>query len=126
MLGKSAVDWQQRLNFDRLRTDRVARANSMLHKYGLGAAIVYNWDTRRYLSALWNHPYSRHLPYDHVLFVRDAGFPYTHVTKGLDERQVARDCPWLEGRLIADPVGGLGPRYPADPRARGIARFGQE
>ncbi len=47
MLGKTNVDWQQRIDFDRLRKDRIARANQMLHKHGIGAAIVYNWDSRR-------------------------------------------------------------------------------
>ena len=31
--GKSNVDWQQRIDFKKLREDRLARAHQMLHKY---------------------------------------------------------------------------------------------
>ncbi len=101
LYGKMAVDWHPGINFDKLRKERLARANEMMHKYGIGAAIVYSWDSRRYLSSVWNHPYSRHIPFYYALLIRDAGFPYIHVAR-LDAAQVARDCPWLEGRLIED------------------------
>lgn len=100
--GRANVDWQQRLDFGRLRQDRLDRANKALHKYGIGAAIIYNWDSQRYLGGPWNHPYGRHIPNHFVLLVRDAGFPYVHVTKGLDEVRVKEDCPWLEGRIVTD------------------------
>lgn len=100
--GKMNVDWQARVDFDRLRKERVAKANQMLHKHGIGSAIIYNWDSRRYVSSVWNHPYSRHIPFDYALLIRDGGFPYVHVMKGLDDQRVREDCPWLEGRLLED------------------------
>ncbi len=103
--GMMAVDWQPGIDFDKLRRERLARANAALHKYGIGSAIIYSWDSKRYLSSVWNHPYSRHMPFAPVLLVRDAGFPYVWTAKGLDDFQVARDCPWLEGRIIADKHG---------------------
>ncbi len=100
--GKMNVDWQQRLDFAKLRKDRVERANKMLHKYGIGAAVLYDWDSMRYVSSTFNHPYSRHHPVHFTFLVRDAGFPYVHATKGLDEIRMKEDYPWLEGRILAD------------------------
>ena len=98
--GKFNVDWQQRVDFDKLRKDRVTRANQMLHKYGIGAAIVFNWDSRRYLSSVWNHPYSRGIPKDYCLFIRDAGFPYVTVNHHLDDEQVRGDATWMKDRIV--------------------------
>ena len=52
-----------------------------------------------YLSSVWNHPYSKHLPYAFSLLIRDAGFPYTPV-RPIDGQRVEEDCPWLKGRLL--------------------------
>jgi len=97
------VDWQQRIDWDELRRKRIARANQFMAKHGIGAAIVYNHDRKRYLSAVWNHPYAKAIPHDFVLFIRDGGFPYVTVpTKNQDRERVQKDCPWLEGRLLSD------------------------
>ena len=74
--GKQNVDWQQRIDMDKLRNDRIARAHAMLHKWGIGAAMIYNWDSGRYLSRPFHHPYGKHLPHHFILMIRDAGFPY--------------------------------------------------
>ncbi len=97
--GLGNVDWQQRINWEELRKKRVERAQQFMAKYGIGSAIVYNHDRRRYLSSVWNHPYGKHLPYNFVLFVKDAGFPYVPV-RGIDGKRVEEDCPWLKGRLL--------------------------
>jgi Xaa-Pro aminopeptidase len=100
--GQGNVDWQQRINWEELRKKRVARAHQFMAKHGIGAAIIYNHDRRRYLSSVWNHPYGKHLPYNFVLLVRDAGFPYVPVREEVDAGRVREDCPWLEGRLLTE------------------------
>lgn len=95
-------DGQTAIDFDRLRKARVARANHVLHKRGIGAAIIYDWDSRGYLSAVWKQPHAKHLPDRFALLIRDAGFPYVHVTRGFDDQRVSEDCPWLEGRILTD------------------------
>src|SRR5271157_923158 len=74
--GQGNVDWQQRINWEELRKKRVEKAQAYMAKYGIGSAIVYNHDRKRYLTSLWNHPYSKHVPFHFALFVKDAGFPY--------------------------------------------------
>ncbi|MBI2832745.1 MAG: aminopeptidase P family protein [Chloroflexi bacterium] len=125
--GKAAVDWQQRVDFDRLRKDRLARAHQMLHKWGIGASVVFNWDSGRYLGRPWNHPYARHIPWRFVLIIRDAGFPYYPIAKF--DTQVFADCPWLKDRLVREDVlcnpGIIFNRPWADQEKR-WARFGQQ
>ena len=98
--GLGNVDWQQRINWEELRKKRVERANQFMEKYGLGAAMVFNHDRRRYLSSVWNHPYARALPANFVLLIKGDGFPYVPVESYLDAGRVAEDCPWLEGKLL--------------------------
>jgi len=100
--GQGNVDWQQRINWEELRKKRVARAHQFMAKWGIGSAIIYNHDRKRYLSSVWNHPYGKHLPYNFVLFIRDAGFPYVPVREQVDAKRVREDCPWLEGRLLTE------------------------
>lgn len=100
--GQGNVDWQQRINWEELRKKRVERAHKFMAKWGIGSAIIYNHDRRRYLSSVWTHPYGKHLPYNFVLFIRDAGFPYVPVEKDVDAQRVIEDCPWLKGRIVTE------------------------
>lgn len=105
--GKSAFEWQQRIDFEKLRNYRMDRAHKMMHKWGVGTALVFNWDSGRYLSRPFNHPYARHLPSGFVLLCRDAGFPY--YPAGDYDLRVIDDMPWLKDRVVghdvlADPV----------------------
>jgi len=100
--GQGNVDWQQRVNWEELRKKRVDRAQKFMAKWGIGSAIVYNHDRRRYLSSMWSHPYGKHIPYNFVVLVKDAGFPYVPIEKKVDGPRVKEDCPWLEGRLLTE------------------------
>lgn len=103
LYGSGNVDWQQRINWDELRRKRVARAHQYLAKHGIGAAIVYNHDRKRYLSGIFNHAYGKHVPHDFALLIRGAGFPYfSVVTRNNDRARLQRECPWMEGRLLSE------------------------
>jgi Xaa-Pro aminopeptidase len=99
--GQGNVDWQQRINWDELRRKRVKKAQKYMAKYGIGSAIVYNHDRKRYLTSLWNHPYSKHVPFKFALLIKDAGFPYV-TAMSIDEFRVKEDAPWLEGRILSE------------------------
>jgi Xaa-Pro aminopeptidase len=102
LFGQGNVDWQQRINWEELRRKRVDRAQQFMAKWGIGSAIVYNHDRRRYLSSVWNHPYGKHVPRDFVLLVKDAGFPYVPLRKDQDAQRVADNSPWLAGRIVTE------------------------
>src|ERR687885_2189194 len=49
--GTTAVDWEQRVDFDRLRRERLERAKRALAESELGALLCFDMNNIRYLSA---------------------------------------------------------------------------
>ncbi len=49
--GRMAVDWEQRIDFDRLRRERLARATAELESSNLGALLCFDMNNIRYLTA---------------------------------------------------------------------------
>jgi Xaa-Pro aminopeptidase len=49
--GTMAVDWEQRIDFDRLRRDRLARLRAQLHRSELGAVLAFDFANIRYMTA---------------------------------------------------------------------------
>ncbi len=99
--GKMAVDWEQRVDFDKLRKDRLANANKAMKEYGIGTAIIYDWDMQRYVSSYWAHPYARHHPHMFHLLFKDAGHPY--ITIGANDLvHQPQTAPWLKDKFVSD------------------------
>jgi Xaa-Pro aminopeptidase len=49
--GVMGVDWEARVDFERLRTERLARAKRMLAESSLGALLCFDMNNIRYLTA---------------------------------------------------------------------------
>src|SRR3981081_1061697 len=49
--GTMAVDWENRIDFDRLRRERLARAKELLVKSEMGALLCFDMNNVRYLTA---------------------------------------------------------------------------
>ncbi|HVQ93873.1 MAG TPA: Xaa-Pro peptidase family protein [Mycobacteriales bacterium] len=49
--GPNAVDWEQRVDFDRLRTERLGRATAALERSSLGALLSFDFANIRYLTS---------------------------------------------------------------------------
>ncbi len=49
--GTMAVDWEQRIDFERLRTERLQRAKDLLVKSEMGALLCFDMNNVRYLTA---------------------------------------------------------------------------
>src|ERR1700689_1363447 len=49
--GTMAVDWEQRIDMDRLRRERLARIKAMLAKSELGALLCFEMNNVRYITA---------------------------------------------------------------------------
>ena len=49
--GRMAVDWEERVDFDRLRRERLARATRELEGSDLGAVLCFDMNNIRYLTA---------------------------------------------------------------------------
>ena len=49
--GTMAVDWEQRIDFDRLRRERLARLRAQLEKSDLGAVLAFDFANIRYMTS---------------------------------------------------------------------------
>jgi Xaa-Pro aminopeptidase len=49
--GTNAVDWEQRIDLDRLREDRLARLRESLDRSSLGALLTFDFANIRYMTA---------------------------------------------------------------------------
>jgi Xaa-Pro aminopeptidase len=49
--GVMAVDWEERVNYDRLRTQRLERAKRLLDRSEIGAMLCFDMNNVRYLTA---------------------------------------------------------------------------
>ncbi len=49
--GTNAVDWEERINFERLRDGRLARLKAELEKSNMGAILAFDFSNIRYMSS---------------------------------------------------------------------------
>jgi len=49
--GSMAVDWEERINFDRLRTERLDRVKAKLEASNMGAILCFDMTNVRYITA---------------------------------------------------------------------------
>ena len=49
--GMNAVDWEARVDFDRLRTERLMRLKAQLEQSDVGAVLAFDFSNIRYASA---------------------------------------------------------------------------
>src|SRR5512138_905661 len=49
--GTMAVDWEQRIDFDRLRRERLARVKQLLKQSSMGALLCFDMNNVRYITA---------------------------------------------------------------------------
>lgn len=49
--GAMAVDWEQRVDYDRLRAERLARLRAQLERSELGAVLAFDFSNIRYMSS---------------------------------------------------------------------------
>src|SRR3990172_2973757 len=49
--GSMAVDWEERVNFDRLRSQRLARIKAKLKQSEIGALLCFDMNNIRYITS---------------------------------------------------------------------------
>jgi len=99
--GKYAVDYEQRVDYDRLRRERLQRAKDQINKDGLGAIVTWNDANIRYMTSYYVTTPLRPLEAQFVFCPRN-GDP--HLIGGGTPSEVERRMPWMKGR-VHGPVG---------------------
>lgn len=50
--GLGGTDWQERIDFARMRRERLARSQAMMKKYGIAAGLLFKGDNMRYVTGV--------------------------------------------------------------------------
>src|SRR5690349_22439726 len=118
--GSMAVDWEQRIDFDRLRRERLSRAKSMLQESEMGALLCFDMNNVRYLTATHIGTWAQDkmsrfslLPQNDEPILWDFGSAAKH-------HQL--NCPWLGERSRAGIPLMRGAMSPEMGRAEDVAR----
>lgn len=118
--GSMGVDWEERVSFERLRRERLARIGALLQRSELGALLCFDTNNIRYITATsigtWaNDKVGRYslLPRGGEPIIWDFGSAARH-------HQLF--CPWLDGRSHAGISTLRGAMAPGAGRAEDVAR----
>jgi len=119
--GTMGVDWEQRIDFDRLRSQRLERAQALLAKSEMGALLCFDMNNVRYITATHIGTWAQDkisrftlLPQSDKPILWDFGSAAKH-------HQL--HCPWLgEGRSRAGISMLRGAMSPEMGRAEDVAR----
>jgi len=95
--GKYAVDYEQRVDYDRLRRERLMRARARMEKDAVGAILSFDADNIRYLTSYYVTTPMR-CSESQAVFCPRNGEPYL-VVAGIPQ-ETERRMPWMKGRII--------------------------
>ena len=118
--GLTGVDWEERVNLERLRQDRLARIKKLLKESELGALLCFDMNNSRYITATHIGTWAMDklvryslLPQDDEPIMWDFGSAARH-------HQLY--CPWLGERSRAGISTLRGATSPASGLAQDVAR----
>ncbi len=106
--GTVGLDWQQRVNWDRLREYRIERAREMMKKHGLGAMLCMYDENVRYVTGTLTPGWNRLKPglryamlcgdERPVLFEQgDLGFQIERHSPWIPKENVRHSFAWIKG-----------------------------
>ncbi len=90
----SGTDWQGRVNFDRLRKERLGRAREMMEKHDLGGLILFVGENVRYTTGVYQGNWKNNIFIRYAVLPR-GGDPILFETVGSDMVCAQIDAPWL-------------------------------
>ncbi|MDD4189575.1 MAG: Xaa-Pro peptidase family protein [Eubacteriales bacterium] len=93
--GTTIAEWEQRINVERLREDRLAKAKAQLKEKGLGAVLCYDFDNIRYITGTIAGEWARNKMTRYCILPVN-GDPYIFDPAAPTKR---RDCPWISDHV---------------------------
>ena len=98
LYSQSGVDWQYRVDFDRLRNERLERARAQLEAFDLGALVLYAGANIRYVTGSYQGNWKYNINIRYAVLPR-GGDVVLFETAGSDMHCARIDLPWLEDRV---------------------------
>ena len=107
--AQPGVDWQYRVDHDRLRRQRLARAREQMEIFDLGALVLFAGANIRYITGSYQGNWKYNINIRYAVLPR-GGEPVLFETAGSDLQCARLDLPWLlekEGK--GEPRQGIRP-----------------
>jgi Xaa-Pro aminopeptidase len=98
LFSQTSADWQQRVDFDRLRKDRLERLRDQMKAHNLGALVLFAGANIRYATASYQGNWKYNINIRYAVVPR-TGEPVLFETAGSDLQCAKMDLPWMEGRI---------------------------
>jgi len=92
------TDWQERVNFDRLRKERLQKAREKMEEFDLGALILFKGENIRYVTSVFQGNWKNNIFIRYAVLPR-GGDPVLFETIGSDLECAKIDAPWLKGNI---------------------------
>ncbi|HEY5618334.1 MAG TPA: Xaa-Pro peptidase family protein [Vicinamibacterales bacterium] len=98
LYSQTGADWQYRVDFDRLRKERLVKLQAEMKAEDIGALVLFAGANIRYATASYqgNWKYNINIRY---AVVPAEGTPTLFETAGSDLQCAKIDLPWMEGRI---------------------------
>jgi len=94
----TGADWQYRVDFDRLRKERLQRSRDAMEAADLGALVLYAGANVRYVTGSYQGNWKYNIDIRYVV-LPNGGEPFLFETAGSDLQCAIIDLPWMEGRI---------------------------
>jgi Xaa-Pro aminopeptidase len=117
--GLNIVDWEQRVDIDRLRRERLARIKGLLAESEMGAMLCFDMANIRYVTATHIGTWAMDKLARFSLLARDDEPIVWDFGSAARHHQIY--CPWLEGRAPAGISTMRGAMSPESGRAEDVA-----
>lgn len=98
VFSATGADWESRINFDRMRRSRLARAREAMERHDLGAMVLFNGANIRYVTGVYQGGWKYNIYIRYAVLCRDSE-PVLFETVGSDMEVAKLDCPWMKGRV---------------------------
>jgi Xaa-Pro aminopeptidase len=118
--GSMAVDWEQRIDFDRLRRERLERIKQILEKSEVGALLCFDMNNVRYITSTHIGTWAQDKNSRFTLLARGAEPILWDFGSAAKHHQL--HCPWLGERSRAGIALLRGAMSPEMGRAEDVAK----
>ncbi len=118
--GTMAVDWENRIDFDRLRRERLSRIKNLLEKSELGALLCFDMNNVRYITSTHIGTWAQDKNSRFTLLSRNAEPIVWDFGSAAKHHQL--HCPWLGERSRAGIALLRGAMSPEMGRAEDVAK----